>query len=69
MKITLAIPTNRLIKPQTAECLMRLVARGGYDFHIVVASEGYTIAENRTYLAVQGVEPVAEFDDLFSHRH
>ncbi len=32
---------------------MELVARGGYDFHIVIAEEGYTIAENRNYIAVQ----------------
>lgn len=62
-KITLGVPSNRLIKPQTASCLLKLVARGGYDFHIVVASEGYTIAENRTYIAVQALN--AKSDYLF----
>lgn len=61
MKVTLAVPSNRLIKPQTAECLLKLVAHGGYDFHIVVASEGYTIAENRNYIATQAINNVSEY--------
>lgn len=32
---------------------MKLVARGGHEFHIIVAQEGYTVAENRNYIAVQ----------------
>lgn len=54
-KITIAIPTNRRVQAQTSECLLKLVARGGYDFHILVAQEGYTIAENRNYIAVQAL--------------
>lgn len=53
MKITLAVPTNRGVNPQTFQCLCELVAHGNYDWHIVVAGEGYTIAENRNYIAVQ----------------
>lgn len=52
-KITIGVPSNRLIKPETAQSLLDLVTKGTHDFHIVVASEGYTIAENRTYIAVQ----------------
>lgn len=52
--ITVAIPSNRNIQPQTAECVLNMVAQRG-DIHPVVASEGYTIAENRNYLAVQAV--------------
>ena len=53
--ITLAIPTNRRVQPQTAQCLMELVARGRHEFHILIAEEGYTIAENRNYIAVQAL--------------
>lgn len=61
MKVTVSIPSNRNIQPQTAECVMKLVAHGGYDFHILVASEGYTIAENRNYIAVQAVNAGSDY--------
>lgn len=61
MKVTLAVPSNRNIQPQTAQCLLELVAKGGYEFHILVASEGYTIAENRNYIAVQAVNAGSEY--------
>lgn len=60
-KVTIGVPCNRLIKPETAQSLMALVARGGHEFHICVASEGYTIAENRTYIAVQAVNHGSEY--------
>lgn len=40
---------------------MELVARGGYDFHIVIAEEGYTVAENRNYIATKAVNNGSEF--------
>jgi len=61
MKITLAVPSNRGINAQTMQCLLELVAHGGYDFHILVASEGYTIAENRNYIAVQAVNNESDY--------
>ena len=61
MKITLAIPTNRGLEPETFQCLLELVAYGGYDFHIVVAEEGYTIAENRNYMAVKALNNNSEY--------
>lgn len=61
MKITLGVPSNRLIKPKTAECLLKLVAYSKHDWHIVVASEGYTIAENRTYIAVKALNNGSEY--------
>lgn len=60
-KVTIAVPTNRNIKPKTAQCLMNLIARGGHDFHIVCPSEGYTIAENRTYSAVKAINNGSEY--------
>lgn len=64
-KITLAIPTNRGVQPKTFQCLLELVAYseeiGGYDFHILVAEEGYTIAENRNYIAVQALNNKSDY--------
>ena len=54
MKITLAIVTNRGVRPKTAGCLLELVNHSKeLDFHILVAEKGYTIAENRNYCVVQ----------------
>lgn len=54
MKITLAICTNRGIRPKTAQCLLDLVnLHKEIDFHILVAERGYTIAENRNYCVIQ----------------
>ena len=61
MKITIACPTNRGLNAQTMECLLKLVTRGGYEFNILVASEGYTIAENRNYIAVQAYKNGSEY--------
>lgn len=61
MKITLAVPSNRGINPKTFQCLMELVASGGYDFHILVAEEGYTVAENRNYIAVQAINNKSDY--------
>lgn len=52
-KITLAICTNRDIKARTLQSLLELVDYGKFDFHILVAQRGYTIAENRNYCVVQ----------------
>lgn len=54
-KVTIAIPSNRGVNPKTLQCVLELIARGGYEFHLIVPSEGYTIAENRNYIAVQAV--------------
>jgi len=59
MKITLAICTNREIKPRTLQSLLDMVAYtkdsiySDTDFHILVATRGFTIAENRNYCVVQ----------------
>jgi len=48
MKITLTYPTNRGLQLKTFQCFSELMARGDYDFEILVAGEGYNIAENRS---------------------
>lgn len=61
-KVTIAVPTNRQgMRPKMVQSLTNLLARGGYDFHIVIAEEGYTIAENRNYMAVQAVRNGSEY--------
>src|SRR3990167_6433896 len=53
-RITIGIPTNRQgMRPKMVQCLSNLINHGGYNFHIVIAEEGYTIAENRNYLATK----------------
>lgn len=61
LKVTIACPTNRGVNPKTMQCLLELVAHGGYDFHNIVPSEGYTIAENRNYIAVQAVNNKSDY--------
>ena len=61
MKITIGVATNRGIRPQTVQCLLELVAHGGYQFHILVASEGYNTAENRNYISVQAIKNRSDY--------
>ncbi len=61
MRVTIACPTNRGINGQTMQCLLELVVHGGYDFHIIVPEEGYTIAENRNYIAHQALKNNSEY--------
>ena len=55
-KIAICIPTNRLIKPKTVQSLADLINHGGYQFEIIIATEGFTIAENRLYCACQAIK-------------
>lgn len=61
MKITLGIPCNRVFKPQTMQSLLDMVAKSEHDLHFVCAIEGYTIAENRTVIAVQAIENKSDY--------
>ena len=61
-KITIGIPTNRQgMRPKMVQCLSDLINKGGYDFHIVIAEEGYTIAENRNYLASKALNNNSDY--------
>lgn len=55
-KIAIALPTNRLIKPKTVQSLADLIVHGGFNFEIIIASEGFTIAENRLYCVCQAIK-------------
>lgn len=61
-KITLAVCTNRGVKPKTVGSLLDLVAHTqGADFHILVAERGYTISENRNYCVVQAQKNKSDY--------
>jgi GT2 family glycosyltransferase len=40
---------------------MRLIAKRGYDFHCICPENGYTIAENRNYIAVQALNNNSDY--------
>ena len=60
---SIAVPTNRGLQPKTMQCLLELVAQSSrkYDLYIIVPSEGYTIAENRTYSTVQALNNKSDY--------
>src|SRR5512137_1237332 len=55
-KIFVAVPTNRGVKGLTVESLMKMVKFTPHPMGFNVASEGYTIAENRNCLAARAVK-------------
>jgi len=62
MKITLAVCTNRGVKPKTVGSLLAMVAHSKeIDFHILVAERGYTISENRNYCVVQAQKNQSDY--------
>lgn len=61
MRITLSICTNREIKPQTLECLLNLVAYTKHELQIIVATRGFTIAENRNYCVIQAQKNKSDY--------
>jgi len=60
-KIAIGVPTNRGLRTKTAQSLLALVAHGGYEFYFVFATEGYTVAENRNYIAVQALNTECDY--------
>lgn len=70
MKIALGIPTNRLVKPKTAQSLLELVNFSKHDWKILVSTRGYNTSENRNWIAVQAVNSGCDYlffvdDDQF----
>src|SRR4030042_4961696 len=63
MLISIAVPTNRGILPQTMQCLLELIdySKNKYDLNIIVAEEGFTVAENRNYIAVQAINLKSDY--------
>lgn len=55
-KILLGIPTNRLLQPQTVFSLLNLVKNSKHEIVVNIATQGYTISENRNYLVAQAIK-------------
>lgn len=56
MKICIGVPCNRQFKPKTVTSLMEMVAYSKYEYHIAIAIEGYTVAENRNWIVAQAIK-------------
>lgn len=54
-KICIGIPCNRAIRPKTVLSLLEMVAFSDYSYYFVIATEGYTISENRNYIATHAI--------------
>jgi len=52
-KIALGMPTNRLIKPKTAESVLKLVAYTENEIEPIVSTRGFNTSENRNWIAAQ----------------
>lgn len=55
-KIGIALPTNRGLKPKCLQSVLEMLAYKPYDYEILVSTEGFTTAENRTWLTAQLVK-------------
>lgn len=55
-KIFIAVPTNRGLRPKMAESLVKMICATKENIEIKIATEGYTIAENRSYLVWRAIE-------------
>ncbi len=53
MKILIGVACNRQIKVKTLESIFGIVNKSPYDLGLTVATQGFTISENRNVLATQ----------------
>lgn len=53
MKIAIAMACNRGIQPKTVTSLLEMITYSDYEYYFVIATEGYTISENRAYCVAQ----------------
>jgi len=61
MRILIGICTNRDIKAKTLESLLNLVHYTTHELEFVIATRGYTVAENRNYCVVQAQRCNADY--------
>lgn len=55
-KIFIGIPTNRGLQPQMVLSLLNMVKYTKHELVFVMATQGYTISENRNYLVIQALK-------------
>jgi hypothetical protein len=60
-RITIGMPVYGGIQPQTFQSLLELVADSKHEIDIVMAEDGYTIAENRNFLAVKALNNKSDY--------
>lgn len=53
IKIAIGIPTNRGVQPDTVKSVLEMIHHSDYEFVNLIATEGYTISENRAWLIAQ----------------
>ncbi len=56
VKIAIGLPTNRGIKPKTAQSLMEMIALSKHEYHFIISTKGYNTAENRSYIVAQAIK-------------
>lgn len=54
-KIAVAVITNRRVRPKTMQSLADLISHTEHNVLPIVATEGYTIAENRSYCVFKAI--------------
>lgn len=55
-KIAIAMVTNRMVKPKTVLSLAHLLEHTPQETTTIVATEGYTTAEGRSYCVIQAIK-------------
>lgn len=55
-KMAIAIITNRGVKAETVRSVMNLMATTKHQLLPIVATQGYTIAENRAFAVIQAIK-------------
>lgn len=61
MKVTIGMPVYGGVQPKTFDCFLNLVAKSEHEIHVVIAEEGYTIAENRNYITIQALNNKSDY--------
>ncbi len=56
IKICVGLLSNRGFKGKTVLSLLKMIASNDFDYHFALIETGYTIAENRNFLAVQAIK-------------
>lgn len=60
-KIGIAVVTNRQVKAKTVESLMNLASYSKHQVLPIIATEGYTIAENRNYCVYKALREGCDY--------
>ena len=56
IKVAIGLPTNRLVRPKTAQSLLETIVKSKNNYKFIVSTRGYNTAENRNYISAQAVK-------------